>query len=143
VTPDVYEHFTRRFKIPNVIDGYGLTEVPRVSQNPIGGRIKMRSMGLPALHPDPGVTFAEVKVVDNRGNPLPAGERGELIIRSPVMMKGYYKDAHRTRETVRDGWFYSGDYVYQDKDGYLFSWTEKRTLSERRAKIFLPLKLRR
>jgi len=128
VTPDVYEHFTRRFKIPNVIDGYGLTEVPRVSQNPIGGRIKMRSMGLPAPHPDPGVTFAEVKVVDNRGNPLPAGVKGELIIRSPVMMKGYYKDAHRTREAVRDGWFYSGDYVYQDADGYLFFVDRKKDI---------------
>ena len=128
VTPDVYKHFTRRFKIVNVIDGYGLTEVPRVSQNPIGGRIKMRSMGLPAPHPDPEVTFAEVKVVDNGGDPLPAGEKGELIIRSPVMMKGYYKDAHRTREAVRDGWFYSGDYVYRDEDGYLFFVDRKKDI---------------
>lgn len=128
VTPDVYEHFTRRFKIPNVIDGYGLTEVPRVSQNPIGGRIKIGSMGRPARHPDPGVTFAEVKVVDEKGIPLSAGEKGELIIRSPVMMKGYYKDAPRTREAVRDGWFYSGDCVYRDEDGYLFFVDRKKDI---------------
>jgi carnitine-CoA ligase len=132
VTPDVYEHFTRRFKIVNVIDGYGLTEVPRVSQNPIGGRIKMRSMGLPAPHPDPGVTFAQVKVVDNRGETLSAGDKGELIIRSPVMMKGYYKDARRTREAVRDGWFYSGDYVYRDADGYLFFVDRKKDIIRKR-----------
>jgi carnitine-CoA ligase len=128
VTPDVYEHFTRRFGIPDVIDGYGLTEVPRVSQNPIGGRVKMGSMGLPAAHPDPQTTFAEVKVVDNKGNPLPAGKKGELIIRSPVMMKGYYKDPHRTREAVKNGWFYSGDYVYRDEDGYLFFVDRKKDI---------------
>ncbi|MBN1828466.1 MAG: AMP-binding protein [Deltaproteobacteria bacterium] len=132
VTPDVYEHFTKRFGIANVIDGYGLTEVPRVSQNPIGGTIKMRSMGLPARHPDPAVKFAEVKIVDEDSREVPPGEKGELIIRSPVMMKGYYKDEEKTREAIRNDWFYSGDYAYRDTDGYLFFVDRKKDIIRRK-----------
>jgi len=132
VTPDVYGIFTRRFKIPNVIDGYGLSEVPRVSQNPIGGVIKMKSMGIPAKHPDLNLTFAEVKVVDEEGKTVGPGVKGELIVRSPVMMKGYFKDEKKTQEAIRDGWLYTGDYVYQDEDGYLFFVDRKKDIIRRK-----------
>jgi len=132
VTPDVYEMFTRRFKIPNVIDGYGLSEVPRVSQNPIGGVIKMKSMGIPAKHPDPNLTFTEVKVVDEEGRAVGPGVKGELVVRSPVMMKGYFKDEEKTKEAIRDGWLYTGDYVYQDEDGYLFFVDRKKDIIRRK-----------
>lgn len=132
ITPDVYEAFRQRFQIQNVIDGYGLTEVPRVSQNPIGGRVKMKSMGLPAKHPDPNLNFAEVKVVDEQGRELGTGETGELIVRSPVMMKGYFKDEGKTRETIRGGWVYTGDYVYKDEDGYLFFIDRKKDIIRRK-----------
>jgi crotonobetaine/carnitine-CoA ligase len=120
VTPDVYENFTRRFKIRKVIDGYGLSEVPRVSQNPINGVIKMKSMGLPAKHPNPHLTFSEVKIVNEWGKELGPGETGEIVVRSPVMMQGYYKDEEKTREAIRGGWLHTGDLAYQDEDGYLF-----------------------
>jgi crotonobetaine/carnitine-CoA ligase len=132
VTPDVYETFTRRFKIPNVLDGYGLSEVPRVSQNPIGGVIKMKSMGLPARHPNPKLTFSEVRIVDDQGRDLGPGETGELIVRSPVMMQGYFKDEEKTRETIRDGWLYTGDYVYRDEDEYLFFVDRKKDIIRRK-----------
>jgi crotonobetaine/carnitine-CoA ligase len=132
VSPDVYEVFTRRFKIPNVIDGYGLSEVPRVSQNPIGGVIKMKSMGLPAGHPDPKRTFAEVKIVDEGGRELGPNRTGELIVRSPVMMQGYFKEEEKTRETIRDCWLYTGDYAYRDEEGYLFFVDRKKDVIRRR-----------
>jgi len=132
VAPDTYEYFTKLFGIANVIDGYGLTEVPRVSQNPIGGTIKMRSMGLPARHPDPAEMFSEVKIVDEDSREVPPGEKGELIIRSPVMMKGYYKDEAKTKEAIRDGWFYSGDCAYQDNDGYIFFVDRKKDIIRRK-----------
>jgi crotonobetaine/carnitine-CoA ligase len=132
VPPDVYEAFTRRFKIQNVIEGYGLTEAPRVSQNPINGIIKMKSMGLPAKHPDPNLPFTEVKIVDDQGRELNPGEKGELIVRSPVMMKGYFKDEEKTREAIRDGWFYTGDYAYKDEDGYLFFVDRKKDIIRRK-----------
>jgi carnitine-CoA ligase len=130
VTPDVYATFTQQFKIPHVIDGYGLSEVPRVSQNSIHGEIKMKSMGLPAKHPT--LPFAEVKIVDEKGRELPSGQTGELIVRSPVMMKGYFKDEEKTRETIRDGWLYTGDYAYRDEDGYLFFVDRKKDIIRRR-----------
>lgn len=132
VTPDVYEAFTKRFRIPNVIEGYGLTEVPRVSQNPIGGKIKMNSIGCPAKHPDPSVTFSEIKIVDNDGKELETGEIGEIIVRSPVMMQGYFKDEAKTREAIDGGWFYTGDYAYKDKDGYLFFIDRKKDIIRRK-----------
>ncbi|MFC1915382.1 AMP-binding protein [Chloroflexota bacterium] len=132
ITPDVYETFTKRFKIPFVIDGYGLTEVPRVCQNPIGGMIKMNSMGLPARHPDPSVTFSQMKVIDEDGKEAPPGKTGELVVRSPVMMEGYFKDPQKTREAIRDGWFHTVDYVYKDKDGYYFFVDRKEGIIRRR-----------
>ena len=132
VTPDVYEVFTKRFKIANVIEGYGLTEVPRVSQNPIGGKIKMKSIGCPAKHPNPGMTFSEIRIVDSDGKELEAGVTGEIIVRSPVMMQGYFKDRARTREAIHDGWFYTGDYAYKDEDGYLFFIDRKKDIIRRK-----------
>jgi crotonobetaine/carnitine-CoA ligase len=132
VTPDVYETFTQRFKVPNVIDGYGLSEVLRVSQNPIGGVIKMKSMGLPAKHPDPARTFTEVRIVNEEGRDLGPHETGELIVRSPVMMQGYFKDEEMTRQAIRDGWLYTGDHVYRDEEEYLFFVDRKKDIIRRK-----------
>jgi len=117
ISPTVYKTFTERFNIPNVIDAYGMTEVPAVSQNPIGGIIKMRSIGLPAKHPEV-LPFSEMKIIDDDGQDLPTDAVGEILVRSPVMMKGYYKEPQQTQEAIRHGWFYTGDHGYQDNDGY-------------------------
>jgi len=128
VTDDVYTHFTRRFGIPHVIDGYGLTEVPRVSQNPIGGKIKPGSMGLPARHPDPCLKFAEIRIVDAGGRDLGPHQSGELLVKSPVMTQGYHKDPETTRGAIRNGWFHTGDIVYRDAEGYLFFVDRKKDI---------------
>ncbi len=132
ITPDVYQTFTGRFNVPHVIDGYGLTEVPRVCQNPIEGTIKMKSMGLPARHPDPSVTFSQMKIIDDNGREVSPGETGELIVQSPVMMKGYFKDPLKTKEAFGDGWFYTGDYAYKDEEGYYFFVDRKKDIIRRR-----------
>jgi len=131
ITPDVYEIFTKRFKIPYVIDGYGLTEVPRVCQNPLG-KVKLKSMGLPAKHPDPSITFTEVNIVNDNGQEVPTGQTGELIVRNPVMMRGYFKEPEKTKQAIRDGWFYTGDYVYKDEDGYYFFVSRKKDIIRRK-----------
>ena len=97
---------------------YGLTEttgagtyLPPEAHAPERG--KLRSCGLPW----PGI---EIRVIDTAGTPLPAGEVGEIVIRSGVVMKGYWNRAEATAEAVRDDWFYTGDAGYFDADGYLF-----------------------
>jgi acyl-CoA synthetase (AMP-forming)/AMP-acid ligase II len=67
ISPRVYEAFTKRFKIPHVIDAYGMTEIPAVFQNPIGGIAKMKSKGIPATHPGWSGGFSELKIVDCEG----------------------------------------------------------------------------
>ncbi len=132
ISPSDYEAFTGRFKIPHVIDGYGLTEVPRVSQNPIGGLIKMKSIGLPAKHPDLAVKFTEMKIMDESGKETLAGVTGELMVKSPVMMRGYFRDPGKTEEAIKDGWFYTGDYAYRDDDGYFYFVDRKKDIIRRR-----------
>ena len=138
ISPDVYDTFTRRFKIPNVIDAYGLTEVPAVSQNPVGGTIKKKSIGLPARHPDPSVRFTEMKIVDDEGRECSPGKVGELIVRSPVMTRGYFKEPQKTEEAIRNGWFYTGDYAYRDEDGYFFFVDRKKDLIRKKGENISP-----
>jgi len=132
IPSDVYQAFTERFKIPHVIDGYGLTECPCVCQNPIDDLKKIGSMGLPSKHPNPDVRLTEMKVVDDEGQELPPGEIGELIVRSPLMMKGYFKDPKQTSEAMRGGWLYTGDFSYKDEDGYFFFIDRKKDIIRRR-----------
>ncbi len=91
-----------------VLEGYGLTETsPVVTFNPIGKR-KPGSVGKP-------LPSVEIKVK----NPSETGE-GEIAIRGPMVMKGYYKNPEATEKAVQDGWFLSGDLGYMDDEGYLF-----------------------
>ncbi len=70
-----------------------------------------------AGRPSPFVTVA---IMDNDGNVLPTGERGEIVVRSPLVMVGYYKDSVATEEANRFGWHHTGDIGYLDADNYLF-----------------------
>ena len=132
VPSDVYHAFTERFNIPYVIDGYGLTECPCVCQNPIYGLKKVGSMGLPAQHPDPSIPFTEMRIVDDEDRDLPIGKVGELVLRSPVLMKGYFKDPQQTTEVMRGGWFHTGDDCYQDEGGYFFFVDRKKDIIRRK-----------
>jgi len=62
----------------------------------------------------------EVRIADENGNPVAAGEVGEIVARGPRMMKGYWQEDAATREAIRSGWVYTGDLGYQDEDGYIY-----------------------
>jgi len=62
----------------------------------------------------------ELEIVDDRGAPVPDGEIGEIIVRTPVLMKGYWRQPDATAEVIKDGWFHTGDAGYLSKDGYLY-----------------------
>jgi long-chain acyl-CoA synthetase len=100
--------------IRDLVEGYGLTEASPVTHaNPIGAVNRPGTVGLPL--PD-----TEAKVVDPETGTreMPAGEPGELIVRGPQVMKGYYNNPEATAQALRGGWLYTGDLATRDRDGY-------------------------
>ncbi len=93
-------------------EGYGLTEAsPVVTTNPIDGSARLGSIGLP-------ISSTDVRIVDENGNVLAAGEVGELQVRGPQVMKGYYNKFQETEAMIKDGWLCTGDIASMDSDGY-------------------------
>ncbi|HDH06110.1 MAG TPA: long-chain fatty acid--CoA ligase [Nitrospirae bacterium] len=108
----IYE-FEKRFKVP-LIEGYGLTEAsPIVAVNPLDGVRKPASVGPPL----PGI---EVAVIGEDGKKKPAGEIGELIVKGPNVMKGYFNKEEETKAVLKNGWLYTGDMAKIDEDGYIY-----------------------
>ncbi|MFK5937456.1 MAG: AMP-binding protein [Sulfurimonas sp.] len=103
------EQFLIEAKFPYII-GYGLTETsPLIAGSILGDSIKIKSTGLP-------MAGVEIKIRDKN----PQTGEGEIIVKSPSIMMGYYKDEKQTAEVMDDGWFLTGDLGYLDKDGFLF-----------------------
>ena len=96
-----------------MFEGYGLTEAVCVNIVNTFDHNKEGSIGYP-------MSGSEFKIVDEKGNELPHGEIGEIILKSPAIMNGYYKDEKATKEAIRDGWLYTGDLGYMDDDGFVF-----------------------
>ncbi len=99
-----------------LVEGYGLTEAgPVVSINPLGGLNKPGSAGLPI----PG-TVVTVVSLDNPDRTLPIGETGEVCVRGPQVMAGYWNNEQDTASVLQDGLLRTGDVGYMDEDGYLY-----------------------
>lgn len=96
-----------------VFEGYGLTECsPVVSVNP-HDKVKIGTVGIP-------VPATDVKAVDEEGNDVGFGSKGELWVRGPQVMKGYWRNEKATAEAITaDGWFKTGDYAQIDEEGYI------------------------
>jgi len=110
----------------HLVEGYGLTEAAPVTHcNPIfsPGKQKVGSIGV--AFPD-----VECKVVDleTGTRELRAGESGELVLRGPQLMEGYYERPEETALTIRDGWLFTGDIAYMDGEGYVFIVDRKKEL---------------
>ena len=132
ITPDLERTFREEFNVPIMIEGYGMTEIPGACNNPFDGERRPNSMGLPARHPDPEVKFAELRVVDDDGVDVADGTVGELWVRTPILMQGYYKDPEQTAESMHEGWFKTGDLVRRDADGYFYFVARKKDIIRRR-----------
>ena len=105
-----------------IIEGWGLTEAgANNSVNPFDGLKKVGSIGLP-------MKGTEMRIVDDKGNTLPPMLEGEIILRGPMLMKGYWKKPEETAEVIRGGWLYTGDIGYVDKDGYFWITDRKKDL---------------
>ncbi|MEN0650034.1 long-chain-fatty-acid--CoA ligase [Caldifermentibacillus hisashii] len=120
---EVQEQF-ERLTGGKLVEGYGLTESSPVAHANLlwdGERVK-GSIGLP--WPD---TLAEIRSVET-GEPLPVGEIGELVVKGPQVMKGYWNRPEETQEVLKDGWLHTGDMGYMDEEGYFYIVDRKKDM---------------
>lgn len=107
-----------------IIEGYGLTETSPVTHcNPIRGRRKPGSIGIPIPDTDCRIVDLETGKLD-----LPPGEVGEILVRGPQLMQGYWGKKEETDLVLRDGWLYTGDIAWMDEDGYAFIVDRKKDM---------------
>ena len=105
-----------------VLEGYGLSETsPVASFNHPDRERKAGSIGTP-------IRGVEMKVVDENDDEVPVGEVGEIVVRGPNVMKGYWDKADATEEVMRGGWFHTGDMAKVDEDGYFFIVDRKKDM---------------
>jgi len=110
VTREAFE----RFYPQNILEGYGLSEASPVTHaNPTGVDNRPGTIGWPLVD-----TQARIVDADTGKTELPNGEVGELVIRGPQVMKGYYKNPEATEAVVRDGWLHTGDMAKRDAANY-------------------------
>jgi long-chain acyl-CoA synthetase len=122
LTQAIKDEFERK-TVGRMIEGYGLTEsTTAIMANPYHGMHKIGSIGIP--FPD-----VDVKIVSiDDGHDLEPGELGEIVLRSPSVMLGYYNNPEETQKTIMDGWLYTGDIGYEDEDGYFYITDRKKDL---------------
>lgn len=103
-------------------EGYGMTELGAVTTQPLDRPAKFGSIG------KADIKCLTVKVVDEKGKELSPGEQGEIIVKGPTMMKGYWNLPEETANTIKDGWLHTGDIGYADEDGYFYITDRKKDL---------------
>jgi len=109
VVAERWQKLTGRF----LLEGYGLTEcAPLVSANPHDMDYHSGSIGLP-------VPSTEVKMIDDEGEEVPPGEPGELCVKGPQVMLGYWQRPDATDEILQDGWLRTGDIAVMDEEGFM------------------------
>jgi crotonobetaine/carnitine-CoA ligase len=124
--------FREKFGIALLFSGFGMTEIPGVTCNPYDQTNKPGSMGMLGAHPDPAQPWAQARVVDDDGRDVPEGETGEFLVKTPVVMLGYFRDPEQTAASFQDGWFKTGDLVRRDADGFFFYVARKKDIIRRR-----------
>jgi len=118
---EVLRGFDDAFGVP-VLEGYGLSETsPVASFNHPDRERKPGSIGTP-------IRGVQMRVVDKEDHAVPQGEVGEIVIRGPNVMKGYWQRPEATAEAIRDGWFHTGDLARVDEDGYFYIVDRKKDL---------------
>jgi crotonobetaine/carnitine-CoA ligase len=134
---ELQDRFEERFGL-TVLAGYALTECPFGTIQPLQGIRKPKSIGIPRFHPE---FENQISVVNERGEELPPGEVGELVIKNPTVTPGYFRDPEETKKVLRKGWLYTGDNAYRDEDGYFFFVDRKKDVIRRRGENFSSLEI--
>ena len=114
------QRFFHAVGIP-IFQGYGLTEAAPIISANTPRRHKLGSSG--QLVPD-----LALRICDEAGRDLPAGQKGEIVVKGENVMEGYWQNPKATAETIRDGWLHTGDLGYLDADGFLFVLGREKSL---------------
>jgi len=109
---EIVRQWQEKFNL-TIHEAYGMTETSSLVTFNHLYRHKIGSVGTPA-------GIVEVKILDEENNEVPSGETGEIVIRGPNIMKGYFNKAEETGKVLRNGWLHSGDIGRIDEDGYLY-----------------------
>jgi len=113
------------------VSGYGLTECGLCLIQPLYGLRKEKSIGLPKQIPGAGFVN-EIKIVNEEDDEVPPGGVGEIVIKNPAVMEGYFKEPELTKKVIRNGWLHTGDQGWVDEDGYFYFADRKRDVIRRR-----------
>ena len=129
---EIAADFERRFHL-TVLETYGLSECPMGTSN-LANMRKRGSMVKPSQHPDPAL-YTRVRLVDDMDR--------EVLLQSPALMVGYYRDPERTAEAMRGGWFHTGDYARQGEDGFCFFVDRQKDIIRRRGENIASVEIER
>lgn len=133
LSADVQKEFERTTGV-RIAEGYGLSEAgPTTHCNPLEGTHPPGTMGLP--FPD---TEARVVDADTGLHDVPDGEAGELIVKGPQVMCGYWNKKEDTQAVLRDGWLFTGDLVRRNDEGYFFFVDRKKDIIKSRGETVYP-----
>jgi acyl-CoA synthetase (AMP-forming)/AMP-acid ligase II len=133
VPVELHERFRKAVGF-DVTELYGMTEVLSCLTNPPFGPKKLGSVGWPAAK-------TECRVVDGRDRDLPAGQAGELLVKSPAMLVGYWNNPEATSEALRSGWMHTGDLARRDEDGCFWFVGRKKEIIIRAGSNISPLEV--
>jgi long-chain acyl-CoA synthetase len=107
-----------------IVEGYGLTEASPVTHaNTIGGPRKPGSVGVPKLY-----TQAKIMDIETGKKEMPIGEVGEICVKGPQVMKGYWNNPKATKDALRGGWLYTGDIGKMDEEGFFYVVDRKKDM---------------
>ncbi|MBI4963258.1 MAG: AMP-binding protein [Desulfomonile tiedjei] len=141
VPAEIYWDFEKRFNL-KIQTIYSLSESVMGIMGPREGTMERKpgGIGIPMEHPDPNIRN-DVRIVDPDGAELSRGRQGEIVIRNPALLIGYFKDEQKTKDAMKDGWFHTGDIGYQDQDGYFFFVGREKEVLRRRGELISPTEI--
>ena len=131
MSPEFFDAFQQRFGT-EIIVGFGMTETCYGTIEVIAESRRPNSSGRARQHPDPRFVN-QIRIVDaETGEPVSVGQPGEISIRNPAVMSGYWRNAEQSALSLRDGWLFTGDLGWLDDDGFLYFVDRKKDIIRRR-----------
>lgn len=128
---DVKDAFVQRFGVPAICEGFGMSEIPGVTSQPMDDRQEIGTMGPESRHPD-GRRLSTCRIVDDAGRDVPEDSPGRFLVKTELLMQGYFREPQLTLKAFVDGWFATGDIVRRNARGnYVFVARDKDLIRRR------------